>query len=316
MGTWNERGLLQHQSSSSKNKFYANHKPMKKILGILVLTGLFFSCQKSKESASENTSNESFEKERTAFFSNLKAPAEAAAQLQATAADFNASLLSNPANAAQYATDEVKAAANLGIYLADLNYSIAFKQSNNSKDLFAAAHSLSKAIGVEQSILDFLMKRYSDNLAQNDSVKAVVNELFSKSTTGLQGTDREKLVGIAMSAYQIENLHLALGTIEMFPKDILPDDARIQILVPVFRMVLEQRQNVENINGFLKSIADPNAPNYAYYSTAFEELLGVYQRLNVDEKIANNQGAELMNDAVVAELSEKVKAIRNQVISY
>lgn len=288
---------------------------MKNTLALLFLATLIFSCQKSKESTEVATS-ENFEKERTAFFSNLKAPAEAAAQLQATAADFNASLLSDPANAAQYANDEVKAAANLGIYLADLNYSIAFKQSNNSKDLFTAAHSLSKTIGIEQGILDFLMKRYTDNLAQNDSVKAVVDELFAKSTTGLQGTDREKLVGIAMSAYQIENLYLALGTIETYPKDMLPDDARIQILVPVFRMVLEQRQNVENIHGFLKSIADPNSPNYTYYSTAFEELLGVYQRLNVEEKIANNQGAELMNDAVVAELSEKVKVIRNQVISY
>lgn len=290
---------------------------MKNLLAILLLASVIFSCQKKKDGAAEaTTASDAFEKERTAFFSNLKAPAEAAAQLQATAADFNASLLSNPANASKYATDEVKAAANLGIYLSDLNYSIAFKQGNNSKDLFTAAHSLSKTIGVEQSILDFLMKRYSDNLAQNDSAKAVADELFSKSTAGLQGTDREKLVGIAMSAFQIENLYLALGTIETYPKDLLPDDARIQILVPVFRMVLDQRQNVENISGFLKSIADPNAPNYAYYSTAFEELLGVYQRLNVDEKIANNQGAELMNDAVVAELSEKVKAIRNQVISY
>lgn len=289
---------------------------MKNLLAILLLASFIFSCQKSKEGTTEATpATETFEKERTAFFSNLKAPAEAAAQLQATAADFNASLLSDPKNYTSYATDEVKAAANLGIYLADLNYSVAFKQSANTKDLFTAAHGLSKAIGVEQGVLDFMMKRYSDNLAQNDSVKAVVDQLFAKSTAGLQGTEREKLIGIAMSAYQIENLHLALGTIETYPKDMLPTDVRIQILIPVFRMVLEQRQNVETINGFLKSIADLNSPNYNYYSVAFAELIAVYEKLNVEEKIANNQGAELMNDAVVKELHEKVKAIRNQVIS-
>lgn len=291
------------------------HKPMKNLALVLLLTTVFFSCQKSKDTTETAAPTQTFEKERTAFFSNLKAPAEAAAQLQATAADFNASLMSDAKNYTSYASDEVKAAANLGIYLADLNYSVAFKQSANTKELFTAAHGLSKAIGVEQGILDFLAKRYNDNLAQNDSAKAVINELFEKSTAGLQGTEREKLIGIAMSAYQIENLHLALGTIETYPKDMLPDDVRIQILIPVFRMVLEQRKNVETINGFLKSIADLNSPNYNYYSVAFSELIAVYDRLNVDEKIANNQGAELMNDAVVKELHEKVNAIRNQVIS-
>jgi hypothetical protein len=196
---------------------------------------------------------------------------------------------------------------------------VAYKQSANTKELFTAAHELSKAIGIEQNILDFLMKRYSDNIAQNDSVKAVVDELFERSTASLQGTDREKLVGIAMAAYQIENLHLALGTIQSYPKDMLPSDTRTQILIPVFRMVLEQKKNVETIYGFLKSVTDPTKPdqnpNYPYYATAFEELIAVYNKLNVDEKIANNQGIELMNDAVVKELSEKVDAIRSKIVS-
>ncbi len=294
---------------------------MKKLLYILCITTLFVSCQKKQEAqeAPPAETTPSFEAERSAFFTNLKAPAEVAAQLQATGADFNASLMSDPKNYGSYANDQVKAAANLGVYLSDLNYSVAYKQSANTKELFTAAHELSKAIGIEQGILDFLMKRYSDNIAQNDSVKAVVGELFEKSTVALQGTDREKLVGIAMSAYQIENLHLALGVIQSYPKDMLPSDARTQILIPVFRMVLDQKQNVETIYGFLMSIADPTNPdknpNYPYYATAFEELIGVYNRLNVEDKIANNQGIELMNDAVVQELSDKVNAIRSKIVS-
>jgi len=96
-----------------------------------------------------------------------------------------------------------------------------------------------------------------------------------------------------------------------YPKDNLPDDARTAIPVPLFKMVLEQKQNVETIYGFLLSIADPSdpekQPNYTYYSTAFQELIDIYGRLNVDEMIANNRGAELLNDAVVQELSEKGK---------
>jgi hypothetical protein len=293
---------------------------MKKLLSILFLALLVMSCQKSKENTEEAEVSESFDQQRDAFFANMLAPGEAAAALQSTAAEFNASLMSDPKYAAGYAgAGDVKAAANLGVYLADLNYSVAYKQSANTKELFTAAQELSKAIGIEQSILTFLMERYEANIAQNDSVETVINELFKKSTTDLKGTDREKLVGIAMAAYQIENLHLALGIIETYPKDMLPDDARTQILIPVYRLVLEQQQNVENIYSFLKAITDPldpeKNPNYAYYATAFDELISVYKRLDVDDKIANNQGLELMNDAVVQELGSKVGAIRSKIVS-
>ena len=142
-----------------------------------------------------------------------------------------------------------------------------------------------------------------------------MKDLLAKSTQGLQGTEREKLAGIAMAAYQIENLHLALGVIDAYPDDMLPSDARTVILIPIYKMVLGQKENIQTIYNFLKSYSSPENPNYQYYSTAFEELIAVYNRLNVDERIAKNQGIELMNDAVMKELTQKVDAIRNKVTS-
>ena len=290
---------------------------MKKILFVLLLGSLTLSCQKSKEnSENQGTTPEStFTNERNTFFSNLLAPSEAAAQLQATGAEFNASLMHDPKKYAQYSSNDVKAAANMGIYLSDLNYSVAYKQSANTKEYFTAAHELSKAIGMEQGALDFLSQRYNNNIAQNDSVKSVMKDLLAKSTQSLQGTEREKLAGAAMAAYQIENLHLALGVIDAYPDDMLPSDARTVILIPIYKMVLGQKENIQTIYDFLKSYSNPENPNYQYYSTAFEELIAVYNRLNVDERIAKNQGIELMNDAVMKELTQKVDAIRNKVTS-
>ena len=291
---------------------------MKKILFVLLLGSLTLSCQKSKEnSENQATTPESttFTNERNTFFNNLLAPSEAAAQLQATGAEFNASLMHDPKKYAQYSSNDVKAAANMGIYLSDLNYSVAYKKSANTKEYFTAAHELSKAIGMEQGALDFLSQRYNNNIAQNDSVKSVMKDLLAKSTQSLQGTEREKLAGAAMAAYQIENLHLALGVIDAYPDDMLPSDARTVILIPIYKMVLGQKENIQTIYDFLKSYSNPENPNYQYYSTAFEELIAVYNRLNVDERIAKNQGVELMNDAVMKELTQKVDAIRNKVTS-
>ncbi|HEY5748771.1 MAG TPA: hypothetical protein VIU12_22030 [Chryseolinea sp.] len=295
---------------------------MKKIVFILLLGSVAVSCQKSKEtteSANGSDTTTAYDEQRKMFFNNLMEPAEVAAQLQFTAAEFNPALMSDPKGYVQYTGNEVKAAANLGIYLSDLNYSIAYKQAATTKEYFTAAHELSKAIGGEKGVMEFLMKRYQDNINQNDSVKNVVGDLLKKSTSQLQGTEKEKLAGIAMAAYQIENLHLVLGTLESYPKDMLPDDARTVILVPLFKVALNQRGNVQNIYNFLKTYSDPKDPdknpNYPYYANAFEELIAVYQKLNVEEKIATNKGLEIMNDAVVKELSEKVNAIRNKIVS-
>ena len=291
---------------------------MKKILFVLLLGSLTLSCQKSKENSENQATtpdSTTFTNERNTFFSNLLAPSEAAAQLQATGAEFNASLMHDPKKYTQYTSNDVKAAANMGIYLSDLNYSVAYKQTANTKEYFTAAHELSKAIGMEQGALDFLSQRYNNNIAQNDSVKSVMKDLLAKSTQSLQGTEREKLAGAAMAAYQIENLHLALGVIDAYPDDMLPSDARTVILIPIYKMVLGQKENIQTIYDFLKSYSNPENPNYQYYSTAFEELIAVYNRLNVDERIAKNQGIELMNDAVMKELTQKVDAIRNKVTS-
>lgn len=296
---------------------------MKKVLIVLFLGSVTISCHRSSESTenNENTSSpesKAFYNERNAFFNNLMAPTEAAAQLQATGAEFDRNLMNSPQSFPQYTKNEVKAAANLGVYLSDLNYSIAYKQTADTKEYFTAVHELSIVTGIEKSILEFLTKRYHDNITQNDSVKNIVTDLLAKSTRDLQGTEREKLAGIAMGAYQIENLHLALGILESYPEDMLPDDDRARNLVPIIKMVIGQRFNVENIYHFLKTYSDPKNPeknpNYLYYSNAFEELIAVYRKLDVEEKIANNQGVELMDDEVVKELSEKVNVIRDKIV--
>ncbi|MBK8292446.1 MAG: hypothetical protein IPK96_17420 [Flammeovirgaceae bacterium] len=291
---------------------------MKKLFSLLFLVTLVWSCHSSKENKEEEQVSESFDQERDAFFTSMLTFTETAAKLQATAAEFNATFMNDPTLFNKY-TSDAKAAANLGIYLADLNYSLAYKQSAHAKELFTAAQELSKSIDIEQSVLFFLSVRYEDTISQNDSVQAVLNKQFKKSATDLKGTDREKLVGIAMAAYQIENLHLALEIIEAYPKDMLPDDARTQILIPVFRMVLGQQKNVERIHSFLNTISDPMDPdknsNHAYYLTALEEMINVYKKLDVNEKIANNDGLELMKDAVVQELRAKVNAIRTRIVA-
>lgn len=285
---------------------------MKKILALLILA--FFASCGGKQAEKDKAVAESADTQRDAFFANVHSPRQVAAFLQSIAADYNPSLLSDPSKFSSYTTSDVKAAANLGIYLSDMNYCIAYKKGEATKGYVNAVLELGATMGLQKDVLQYIGKRYEGNINQNDSLKAAYDQLYNAATSSLKGTDKEKLVGIAIAAYQIENLHLLAGIIHTYPKDMLPNDARTAILVPVFKQLFKQGDNVRSIYSFLKIAGNPDNPNYYYYSNAFEELIGSFDKLKVSETISNNDGVALLSDAVVAELNDKIDNIRNKAM--
>ncbi|MEQ1587302.1 MAG: hypothetical protein ABL895_15540 [Cyclobacteriaceae bacterium] len=273
-----------------------------KVVFFVFLAILIISCQKNQDK-SIPSGERVFDAERTTFFNSLKNPEEVA-KLAANLPGFEGALLNDPKNYYLYGTSEVMAAANLGVYLADLNYCILFKKSDEAKQYFEAVYELSKIIKVEKSTLEFLIKRYETNIAQNDSVKLIVGQLLTQSTAGLQGTDRERLAGVAIAAYQIENLYLALSTLSSFPENPTPE--QIQAQNSLINFVVEQRGKFEIVYNFIRVNSDPldpdRNPNYPFFDNALRELVGVYQ---------STDKANLK----LKELGEKVNAIRSKIVT-
>jgi len=276
---------------------------MKQTLFVIFLGALILSCG-SKQEKSSTPESSAFSVERENFFNSLKNPTEVATRLTSGLSGFDSTLLNDPTHFYRYAGNDVKAAANLGIYISDLNYCVLFKQGTSTKKYFEAVHELSKAIRIEKGILEFLMNRYQTNMEQNDSVKLVVTQLFEQSTLGLQGTDRERLAGIAMAGYQIENLHIALSTLESFPETLTDEQLQTQNLLRQY--IFEQRGKFEVVYNFVRANSDPldpnRNPNYPFFDNALRELIVAYRNVTP-------------NDPKIKELREKVNVIRNKVIS-
>lgn len=287
---------------------------MKKNL-IIILLAVLAACQPKKEN-SVSPEMEAFNAERDAFFEYLKKPKDARVLLKPAESFFDSALLNDPKQVYQYAGNEVKAAANLGIYLADLNYCILFGKSHFIQKYFGATVELSNIVGIEKSALTFLEKRYAENMARPDSVQAIVDSLFARSVRDRKGTQKEKLAGIAMATYQIENLHLALRTLESLP-DSLTEDQQ-QTATQLVNMVLRQHSNVMIIYNFVRTFSDPNDPdknpNYPFFDNALRELIGIYQQINYVAPLDKSQSIALKNGVVIKQLHEKVNSIRSKIV--
>ncbi|MCU0368991.1 MAG: hypothetical protein MUF39_09190 [Cyclobacteriaceae bacterium] len=285
---------------------------MKKFLILIVLFLSIEACNR-KPSQTELKGNETFEAERDVFFNSLKTPDEISALSLPDAIKYDATLLHDPLRYTHYQDNRVKSAANMGIYIADLNYNLIFGATQRNEEYFTAAHELSKAIGIEQGILQFLKQRYDDNLAQNDSIKKVVKELLQNSTISLRDTERERLAGIVIASYQIENLYLSLASIASMP-DKLSEQQQTTMHI-LMDYIMSYRANIEVSYNFLRAMSDPldpeNNPNYPFFDNALREIIVEYE--GIDQNKISTLAAEEAK-LITATLKVKVEVVRNKII--
>lgn len=284
----------------------------------IVLLFIAFSCLSKKDKLSETIEKQIFVNERNAFLGQMKSNRNAVDEIMTSGADFDESMLTDPSIHSQYLKDTLKSAAILGVYLSDLDYCVNYGRSEPGRDLFNSAIEIGKVLGVDNNVLTFLMTRYNEQISQSDSLMNVLNQLFEQSTDALAESKKERLLGVSIAAYQIETLHICLETIENYPKNVLPQQQLVQALRPLIKMVISQHKSIEITHAFLRTLWDasnPNrTPNFAFYDQEFYELIGIYERLNTDDKIADDRIFEVLNDDIFNELSQKVTSIRNEII--
>lgn len=271
---------------------------------VLVFFLIVASCGRTRENQSHTEQQSGmFEVERNLFFNSLHDTDEVKSVLALVQNNFDRANLHDPVMKTNYMGNDIKAAANLGIYLSDLNYCVLSNKKTEAKTYFEASFELSEVIQIEKNILDFLMKRYERNLEQNDSLKAVVTQLFDQATVELKNTDRERLAGIIMAGYQIENLHLVLTIIKSLPDSLSVDQQKSK--EQLIHYVMAQRNHMEVIYNFIRihaDLLDPNKnPNYPFFDNALRELIAVYRQ--TDENTS------------LVELTAKVDAIRDKIVS-
>jgi hypothetical protein len=288
------------------------------LLLMLFVAVLIFSCTSKKDTKQEAQIEEDTKPLSDAaerIMPNLPPPNEYAAILHSTGAEFNPLILSDVDNMQGYLGNMEKSLANLGVYFFDLGYCVAYGERQHVDKYYDVCHNMAIEIGAEKQFMAIVMTRFKENIEQNDSIKAYFREAYNKATNVSGSSEEENAYyrTIFLAGFYIEGLFNMLETIESYPKDILPDDQRFVILMPLAKSVLAQEKNLKNLAEMLEIDYTDNDDD-EYYATAFRDLISTYQKLDVDEAIAQNKGQELLNDEVMIELMSKVDVIRSQII--
>jgi hypothetical protein len=297
------------------------HQILTNLSGISLVVALFFmaacggSKKESQESASEefDEAAEQIEEEIDRVIVELPPPSEIPFLLMEIGADYDESLLNNIEKADQYNTTTDKMAVNLGIYTADIGYLAAYGQSQKALDYVSKCKTLAEGIGVTDQVGREFVERFEANVDERDSLAAIANEFLEGSNKQLNLKDRETVASLILTGSFVEGLYLATAIVENYPKDLLPEDARAVILVPIVKLILDQEKPLNDLITLLKDLPDQDNEMVKGLVSNLQFLQEKYVELDIEENLQNNRGDLLLQDEALDEITNQAGKIRDYI---
>lgn len=138
----------------------------------------------------------------------LPSPLEIAYIIQTTGVEYNLDVLHRTELGVRYSTNRA-AAVNLGIYGADLSYSIYFNQQQVAVKYLDCIRALSTELDIADLVSQKRIKEIEDNIQNKEMLKKIVSQTFFHSDALLKESSRKSTAVMVAAGMWIESLYIA-----------------------------------------------------------------------------------------------------------
>lgn len=207
------------------NYITPNMKTSKNILkgiGSIVLSSLIFvGCGNDTKDNPETTSSVDTVKAETTVkdrpiqkFDNeifsIPSPIQLGQIIKNSDIDYNEDLLNDPASVKNY-TDLANQALNLGVYGADLGYTVLYEKNQNSIQYMKSVQKLSTSVGISDAFDIQTINTIQRNLnnGNKDSLLYVISNAYRKADDFLQVSDRKYIGSLVVVGGWLESMYFA-----------------------------------------------------------------------------------------------------------
>ncbi|MCA6073552.1 hypothetical protein [Fulvivirga sedimenti] len=277
------------------------------VIGLLIITAfsLFSGCDVST-SEREKPETESLNKDRETIeliFGRLPHPNVISSKLEASGTDFDWTFL-GIGNYPRPERDTLRAILS-GILLSDVSYFIAFDQGDLEKPYFERLNILSgNMCQISKDEQDLLNSAFSASINRRDSLQFLLDQIYFRTTKSLQNGSKNDLSTLFAVASVTENLFITTSLINSYPNDILAEDSRSIILLPLIRTLLEQEPYLEDAMLLLEQGSQSSLG-----SNLLEHLRIVdsqFDQLNVEENLRNRRVDLVMADSTFIKMRKEI----------
>lgn len=277
----------------------------------LILWSCGGSSNKEENSKDFEAAEESLKDQIQDVVYNIPSPSEIPYLLEATGAEFNQSLINDRKKADSYASKSEKAALNLGVYAADIGYLSSYEKTQEAIDYLNTAKSLADGLGVVGSFDVEVLKQFETNIANKDSLAALLNRTVQKTDSYLKDDSRNKLAALMVTGSFVEGLYISTGLIKSYPKNLLADDQRNLVLTPLMRVILQQSESVDELLKMLSTVE--GSETVTGITTDLTALQASYRALNIEEQIRNNKANLVLSDKNLIDITNIVEKLRKSI---
>ena len=231
--------------------------------------------------------------------------------MQSTGVELDEGLVNDLDNVDNYQGDDDKSAMNLGVYATDVGYLSSYEKAQEALNYFSKMKGLADQVGVTTSVDTEVISRFEENLTSKDSLADIIDETLSNTDEHLKNSGRNRTAALVLAGSFTEGLYIASSLVKNYPRDILTEENRKLILIPLVRLILDQEKPLSDLNALLGSLESDATVDELKSMTA--DLMTQYDALDIQEKIKNNEGVSLLEDEALVGLTDQISAIRDYI---
>lgn len=207
--------------------------------------------------------------ERNEEYYQIPSPDEMFGFIKESGLKYNGELLNSIQSVDSY-TDPTKKAMNFGIYSADLAYTAAYEEFNETTKYFGTVQKMAEPIGISSAFDKSLIERAQNNLNNADSLVAITNTSYFSVVDYLDQNQQGDKLGIIAASGWLETVYIVANSAN-FDSDKAAVDR-----------VADQRLTLDNLLDYFAKYEDKEET---------KEMMGWLKELEVVFAVKADEGA-------------------------
>jgi hypothetical protein len=287
---------------------------MKKILVFVILSTALIACKNKSvdQNAGQADELKAFTEKVDKINLDVRTPLDLMNMLELSMVDFMPELINDPKNSDKYLTNEVLAAANMGVYVVDGLYQYSSKEYNSGYYSMEAAKNLATKLGMGDGFDKMVLERYTELNPDVDSFLIKLNENIIASETVLKAKDRMRLFTGLIGGNYIEKQYILLNIIFKYNVDI-PEESKLIALREVLYAARKLADKLPDVIALIESIKKETDPGIIL--DKLKEIEAIRQQKVIPEDVSTITPAQIFQNPKLLEMFEKIKEVRSMIVA-